>query len=331
MRGVDGVTMRLSAGLVGLLGPNGAGKSSLMRMAATVTRPTSGQVLFDGIDAVTRPETLRRNLGYLPQDFGVYPHLSAGEFLSYLATVKGLPARVARTRIGELLDLLDLAGAGKRPLGKYSGGMLRRVGIAQALLNDPKVLIVDEPTAGLDPEQRASFRNLLADLAGDRVVLLSTHIVSDVESVASDIAIMAGGRLLLRGSPQELLRQADGLVWEVTVHPGALAPPRQRHHGQQDGAHGHRGTGPPDRRGRPGPGRGAGPAGPRGRLSHDHPHGARPPRPYRRGAAMRARVLPALAVADFLERTRRPAYLVTLAAAVVLGYLALPPSARCGW
>src|SRR6266498_426201 len=214
-RGVDGVTMRLGAGLVGLLGPNGAGKSSLMRIAATVTRPTSGQVLFDGTDAVARPDALRRNLGYLPQDFGVYPHLTAREFLSYLAAVKGMPARLARTRIGELLDLFDLTGAGKRPLGKYSGGMLRRVGIAQALLADPRVLIVDEPTAGLDPE--------------DRVVLLSTHIVSDVESVASDIAIMAGGRLRLRGSPQDLLRQAEGRVWEMMVPPGALAQLRQRH------------------------------------------------------------------------------------------------------
>jgi ABC-2 type transport system ATP-binding protein len=228
-RGIDGVSMRLGAGLVGLLGPNGAGKSSLMRIAATVTRPTSGRVLFDGTDVVARPELLRRNLGYLPQDFGVYPHLTAREFLSYLAAVKGMPARVARARIGELLELFDLAGAGRRPLGKYSGGMLRRVGIAQALLADPRVLIVDEPTAGLDPEERVVFRNLLSDLAGDRVVLLSTHIVSDVESVASDIAIMAGGRLRLRGSPQDLVRQAEGRVWEMTVPADALAQVRERH------------------------------------------------------------------------------------------------------
>jgi ABC-2 type transport system ATP-binding protein len=228
-RGVDGVTMRVGPGLVGLLGPNGAGKSSLLRIAATVTRPTSGQVLFDGADAVARPNLLRRNLGYLPQDFGVYPHLSAREFLSYLAAVKGMPARMARTRIGELLELLDLAGAGRRPLGKYSGGMLRRVGIAQALLTDPRVLIVDEPTAGLDPEQRVVFRNMLSDLAGDRVVLLSTHIVSDVESVASDIAIMNNGRLQIRGSPEGLLRQAQGRVWETTVPPDALARLRERH------------------------------------------------------------------------------------------------------
>jgi ABC-2 type transport system ATP-binding protein len=229
VRGVDGVTLRLGPGLVGLLGPNGAGKSSLMRIAATVTRPTSGQVLFGGVDAVARPDLLRRDLGYLPQDFGIYPHLSAREFLSYLAAVKGIPAKAARTRVGELLKLVDLAGAGRRPLGSYSGGMLRRVGIAQALLADPKVLIADEPTAGLDPEQRVLFRNLLADLAADRVVLLSTHIVSDVESVASDIAIMAHGRIALRGTPQDILRQAEGRVWEMTVPRDALAPLRERH------------------------------------------------------------------------------------------------------
>jgi ABC-2 type transport system ATP-binding protein len=228
-RGVDGVTLRLGPGLVGLLGPNGAGKSSLMRIAATVTRPTSGQVLFEGADAVARPDRLRRSLGYLPQDFGVYPHLSAREFLSYLAAVKGLPARAARIRIGELLELFGLAGTGRRPLGKFSGGMLRRVGIAQALLADPRVLIVDEPTAGLDPEERVLFRNLLSDLAGDRVVLLSTHIVPDVESVASDIAIMAGGRLRQRGSPADLLRLAEGRVWELTVPASALSELRERH------------------------------------------------------------------------------------------------------
>jgi ABC-2 type transport system ATP-binding protein len=229
VHGVDGVTLRLGPGLVGLLGPNGAGKSSLMRIAATVTRPTSGRLLFDGTDVAARPDVLRRALGYLPQDFGVYPHLSAREFLSYLAAVKGIPARTASARVGELLELVDLAGTGRRPLGKFSGGMLRRVGIAQALLSDPRVLIVDEPTAGLDPEQRVLFRNLLADLAGDRVVLLSTHIVSDVESVADDIAIMARGRIALHGSPQDLLRQAEGRVWELTVRPDALPPLRERH------------------------------------------------------------------------------------------------------
>ncbi|MFG3115531.1 ABC transporter ATP-binding protein [Streptomyces sp. NPDC048197] len=221
-RAVDGMTMRLETGMLGLLGPNGAGKSSLMRIASTVTRPTSGQVLFHGTDVVAKPEVLRRTLGYLPQDFGVYPHLTSREFLSYLAAAKGLSARSARARIDELLELVNLTEAVKRPLGKYSGGMLRRVGIAQALLADPKVIIVDEPTAGLDPEERVRFRNLLSDLAANRVVMLSTHIVSDVESVASDIAVVAGGRLIRRGAPEELLAAVEGRVWEVLVDPADL-------------------------------------------------------------------------------------------------------------
>lgn len=223
------VSMRIGPGVLGLLGPNGAGKSSLMRVIATITRPTSGRITWNGTDIAVRPDPLRRVLGYLPQDFAGYPHLSAWEFLSYLAGVRGVPARVARRRIGELLELFHLTSAGRRALGKYSGGMLRRVGIAQALLADPRVLVVDEPTAGLDPEERVVFRNLLSDLARDRVVLLSTHIVSDIESVAADIAVMAGGRLLTRGSPQELLRHAEGRVWELQVTPEALPRLRERH------------------------------------------------------------------------------------------------------
>ncbi|EDY42511.1 ABC transporter, drug exporter-1 (DrugE1) family, ATP-binding protein [Streptomyces sp. SPB074] len=181
-RAVDGMTLRLERGMLGLLGPNGAGKSSLMRIASTVTRPTSGQVLFEGQDVVAKPNALRHALGYLPQDFGVYPNLTSREFLSYLATAKGLSRRSAKARIEELLELVNLTEAVKRPLGKYSGGMMRRVGIAQALLADPRVIIVDEPTAGLDPEERVRFRNLLSELSAERVVMLSTHIVSDVES-----------------------------------------------------------------------------------------------------------------------------------------------------
>ncbi|MET9297527.1 ABC transporter ATP-binding protein [Streptomyces sp. NPDC003077] len=218
-RAVDDMTMRLEPGMLGLLGPNGAGKSSLMRITATVTRPTSGRLLFHGEDAVARPNTLRRRLGYLPQDFGVYPNLTSREFLTYLAAAKGMSAKSARARIDELLELVNLTEAVKRPLGKYSGGMLRRVGIAQALLADPEVIIVDEPTAGLDPEERVRFRNLLSDLAADKVVMLSTHIVSDVESVASDIAVVANGRLQRRGTPEELLRSVEGHVWEVLVDP----------------------------------------------------------------------------------------------------------------
>jgi ABC-type multidrug transport system ATPase subunit len=186
-------------------------------------------VLFEGTDTVAKPDTLRRHLGYLPQDFGVYPHLTAREFLSYLAAVKGLSARSARARVDELLLLVGLTEAAKRPLGRYSGGMLRRVGIAQTLLADPRVLIVDEPTAGLDPQERVRFRNLLSELAADRLVLLSTHIVSDVESVADDIAIVAQGRLLRRGTPEQLLRAVAGHVWETVVAPETVAAVQARH------------------------------------------------------------------------------------------------------
>lgn len=228
-RALDGVTLRLEPGLLALLGPNGAGKSSLMRIAATVTRPTGGRVLLDGTDVVARPDALRRVLGYLPQDFGVYPRLSAAEFLSYLAAAKGVSARSARARIDELLETVGLTEAGRRPLGGYSGGMLRRVGIAQALLADPRVIIVDEPTAGLDPAERAHFRELLGELATERVVLLSTHIVSDIESVASDIAVVAHGRLQQRGSPAELLAGMRGRVWEVTTGPAEADALRAQH------------------------------------------------------------------------------------------------------
>ena len=228
-RAVDSMTMRLDNGMLGLLGPNGAGKSSLMRIAATVTRPTSGRVLFNGTDVVSKPDVLRRVLGYLPQDFGVYPNLTSREFLGYCAAAKGVSARTARARIAELLELVNLTEAAKRPLGKYSGGMLRRVGIAQALLADPQVIIVDEPTAGLDPEERVRFRNLLSDLASDRVVMLSTHIVSDVESVASDIAVVAQGRLLRRGTPEDLLAAVDGQVWEVLADPADVSAIQKRH------------------------------------------------------------------------------------------------------
>ncbi len=228
-RAVDGLSLTLGHGMLGLLGPNGAGKSSLMRIIATVTRPTSGTLRYEGTDLTAAPDAVRRHLGYLPQDFGVYPHLTAREFLRYLAAAKGLSARSARARIEELLELVNLTGAPKRPLGAYSGGMLRRVGIAQALLGDPRVIVVDEPTAGLDPEERVRFRNLLSRLSADRVVLLSTHIVSDVESVASDIAVMAGGRLLRRGAPEELAADLQGQVWELLVDPASVPAVQSRH------------------------------------------------------------------------------------------------------
>ncbi|SOE12103.1 ABC-type multidrug transport system, ATPase component [Streptomyces sp. 2323.1] len=228
-RALDDLTLRLEPGILGLLGPNGAGKSSLMRIAATVTRPTTGSVRFHGTDVVARPNALRRQLGYLPQDFGVYPHLTSREFLGYLAAAKGVSARTARARIDELLELVNLTEAVKRPLGKYSGGMLRRIGIAQVLLADPQVIIVDEPTAGLDPEERVGFRHLLSELAADKAVLLSTHIASDVASVASRIAVLADGRLRSHGTPEELLHAVDGQVWEVLVAPSAVPAVQERY------------------------------------------------------------------------------------------------------
>jgi len=223
-----GFSIARGPGILGLLGPNGAGKSTLMRILATVTRPTAGRVLWQGQDVVAHPQELRRVLGYLPQDFGVYPNLSAREFLAYLAAVKGLAGRRARARVDELLELVNLTAAGRRPLGSFSGGMRQRVGIAQALLNDPRLLIVDEPTAGLDPEERVRFRGLLSDLAGERVVILSTHIVSDVEAVASEIAIIDRGRLVAHGAPEALLRTVEGRVWEWTVAGSELAAARRR-------------------------------------------------------------------------------------------------------
>jgi ABC-type multidrug transport system ATPase subunit len=207
-RALDGLSIALCPGVLGLLGPNGAGKSTLMRILATVAKPTSGTVRWNDVDIVSHPNAIREVLGYLPQDFGIYPNLSAVEFLSYLAAVRGLPAGAARKRIDELLVLVNLVEARKRPLGGFSGGMKQRLGIAQALLNDPKLLIVDEPTVGLDPEERVRFRQLLEELSGERIVILSTHIVSDVEAVASDIAIVAAGRLLARGTPAELMRDS---------------------------------------------------------------------------------------------------------------------------
>jgi ABC-2 type transport system ATP-binding protein len=226
--GLRGFSLELGPGVLGLLGPNGAGKSTLMRILATITRPTEGRVLWNGTDAVQSPDGLRAELGYLPQDFGVYPNLNAVEFLEYMAAIKGLDGKAARRRIEELLVLVNLAEARKRPLGGYSGGMKQRIGIAQALLNDPALLIVDEPTVGLDPEERVRFRNLLSDLGGERIVILSTHIVSDVEAVATGIAIMDGGRLLACAEPEELLHGVEGRVWEWVIPSAELASARER-------------------------------------------------------------------------------------------------------
>jgi ABC-2 type transport system ATP-binding protein len=226
---LKGFTLALKPGVLGLLGPNGAGKTTLMSILATITRATEGRVTWNGIDVASHPDELRAVLGFLPQDFGVYPNLNAVEFLEYLAAVKGLEAATSRRRIDELLNLVNLADVRKRPLGGYSGGMKQRVGIAQALLNDPQLLIVDEPTAGLDPEERVRFRNLLSDLSGERIVILSTHIVSDVEATATDIALIAQGTLVAHDSPEELLRRVEGKVWEWVLPSAELNNAKQKY------------------------------------------------------------------------------------------------------
>jgi ABC-2 type transport system ATP-binding protein len=226
--GLRDFDLELGPGVTGLLGPNGAGKSTLMRMLATITRPTQGTVLWNGVDIIKSPDVLRGVLGYLPQDFGIYPNLSGLEFLEYMAAIKGLDSRLARRRIEELLVLVNLVDAARRPLGGYSGGMKQRVGIAQALLNDPQLLIVDEPTVGLDPEERLRFRNLLSDLSGERIVLLSTHIVSDVEAIATEIVILNQGRSLQQAAPEKLLELLAGRVWQWTVPSTELPALKQK-------------------------------------------------------------------------------------------------------
>jgi len=227
--GLRDFTLELGPGVLGLLGPNGAGKSTLMRILATITKATEGTVTWNGTDIAKSPDELRAVLGYLPQDFGVYPNLNAVEFLEYMAAIKGLDGKSAHRRIEELLQVVNLTDVRKRPLGGFSGGMKQRVGIAQALLNDPQLLIVDEPTAGLDPEERVRFRNLLSDLSGERIIILSTHIVSDVEATASDIALIDKGRLLAHAAPEALLGTVAGRVWEWTVPSAELQAVRQMH------------------------------------------------------------------------------------------------------
>jgi ABC-2 type transport system ATP-binding protein len=233
VRALHNFSLELGSGVLGLLGPNGAGKSTLMSILATITQPSGGRVIWEdegsSFDIVQHPNALRQVLGYLPQEFGFYPKLTALEFLQYLAAVKGIPSTAAKQRIQELLQLVNLVDAGKRPLGGFSGGMRQRVGIAQALLNDPKLLIVDEPTAGLDPEERVRFRNLISELAADRIVILSTHIVSDVESTANEIALLNKGELLRHAPSEDLLAAVEGRVWECIVSSADFTLFKQHH------------------------------------------------------------------------------------------------------
>jgi len=226
---LSGLNLELAPGIVGLLGPNGAGKSTLMRLIATLARPSEGRICWDGVDTAKDPNLLRRTLGYLPQEFGVYPALSAREFLSYLAAVKGLSRAQSSMRVDHCLAQVGLDEVAERPLAEFSGGMRQRVGIAQALLNDPRLLIVDEPTVGLDPEERLRFRSLLTELASDRLVILSTHIVSDVEASASLLVVLEGGRLRYHGHAETLMADAQGHVWDWVVPAKHLPKLRAEH------------------------------------------------------------------------------------------------------
>lgn len=214
---VDRVSAKLRPGVYGLLGANGAGKTTLMRMVCDVLRPTSGQILLDGADVRELGADYRARLGYLPQDFGYYPDFTALDFMEYLAALKGLPRREARERSLDLLDGVGLGDAARQKIRTFSGGMKQRLGIAQAVVNDPDILVLDEPTAGLDPKERVRFRNLIASFAQDKVVILSTHIVSDVEYIADEIFVMRAGSFVMRGAPDEVTSQVAGKVWECHV------------------------------------------------------------------------------------------------------------------
>ncbi len=214
---VDRVSAKLGPGVTGLLGANGAGKTTLMRMVCDVLRPTGGQILLDGRDAAEMGDEYRALLGYLPQDFGYYPDFTALDFMRYMATLKGFTSRDGRARSMELLEEVGLADDARRKVKTFSGGMRQRLGIAQAMINDPSILVLDEPTAGLDPKERVRFRNLIAGFAQDKVVILSTHIVSDVEFIANRILVMRQGSFVLDGTPEQVVKQAAGKVWECHV------------------------------------------------------------------------------------------------------------------
>ncbi|HEX8254360.1 MAG TPA: ABC transporter ATP-binding protein [Thermoanaerobaculia bacterium] len=229
-RALDNVTLSIPRGMYGLLGPNGAGKSTLMRAIATLQTPSEGTIRFKEIDVVREPEKLRRTLGYLPQDFGVYPRVSAYDMLDHMAVLKGVTAPAARkTTVETLLHQVNLWSGRKKMLSGFSGGMRQRFGIAQALIGNPQLIIVDEPTAGLDPEERNRFLNLLAEIGESVVVILSTHIVEDVSDLCPRMAVMADGRVQIEGSPQELIHSTRGRIWMKVVDRAELALVREQY------------------------------------------------------------------------------------------------------
>lgn len=214
---VDSISLKLTPGIWGLLGANGAGKTTMMRMVAGILKPTSGGVFYDGIDIADLGESYRDIFGYLPQTFGFYPEFTVRSYLEYMSALKGIGRKDASSKIESLLQMLALSDVKNKKIRRLSGGMQRRVGIAQALLNDPEILILDEPTSGLDPGERVRFRNILAEFAKDRIVLISTHIVSDVENIATRNAVMKDGRIIAAGSTDELVAAMKGRVWRTEV------------------------------------------------------------------------------------------------------------------
>lgn len=237
---VDCVSAVMKPGVYGLLGENGAGKTTLMRMLCAILEATAGEVFLDGKEITALGADYRDLLGYLPQDFGYYPNYTAKEFLLYMAALKGIPREEAGKRADELLEVVGLTEAASKKVKTFSGGMKQRVGIAQALLNEPKILILDEPTAGLDPKERVRFRNLISDYANDRIVILSTHIVSDIEAIADEVLLMRKGKLVSQGTVAELTKEAEGKVWELTITPAEAkiwqekaAVANLRHEGEQ--------------------------------------------------------------------------------------------------
>ena len=215
--GLTDFSLTMENGIIGLLGPNGAGKTTLMKIIATISRPTTGRITLDGIDLNKEPNSMRKLLGYLPQDFGVYPNLTGFEFLEYIAALKGVGGPNLKKLIHQLMESVNLADAGKNQISTYSGGMKQRIGIAQVLLNDPKILIFDEPTVGLDPEERVRFRNLLSELANDCIVILSSHIVSDIVTIADEVAVIKDSKLLMNGFQPDFLELVATKVYEIEL------------------------------------------------------------------------------------------------------------------
>ncbi len=215
--GLKDYSLTISRGILGLLGPNGAGKSTLLKIIATISKPSSGTILFNQKDILKNPNYIRNILGYLPQEFGVYPNLNAYEFLEYIAAMKGVGGKDLRHKIEHLIEETNLSEVAKNHLSTYSGGMRQRIGIAQALLNDPKILILDEPTVGLDPEERLRFRDLISELSDDRIIILSSHIVSDIETIADQVVIMNKGQLITKGNQVDIINQVRGKVYETVI------------------------------------------------------------------------------------------------------------------